>query len=146
LPIYREREANVDILEPFRDIFTLYALIKQSKEMGSVARQFFQSDSVQNTVAVVRVRARGVGSPAIIERLDDGTNPFGQHLRIDLAPKFSQERIDAAVDYRASQSWDNLVQQVWSAVFQQAFRGAQQGDKLTIKVTLTYLNNLGTQT
>ena len=135
----------MDILEPFKDVLAAYSLVTQGKAMASAARQFFQSDTVQGSIAVARVRVRGVGLPAIVERLDDGSNPYDQHLGIDLAPQFSQERIAAALYYRASQSWDYLIQQVWLAIFKQAFRDAQPGDELAIKVALTYLNGLGTQ-
>lgn len=86
--------------------------------------------------------------PAILERLDDGTNPDYQHLRIDLSPKFTQERIESAstVYYRDSQSFDNLIEQFKNAVVEQASRGAQHGEERNIIVTLQLLDNLASYT
>jgi hypothetical protein len=133
----------VDILGPVKDLYTAYNLIKQVWALGRALRRLSESDTVQNTIAEVRVKARSTLMPAILERLDDGTNPEYQHLRIDLSPKFTQERIKSAstVYYRDSQSFDNLIQQFKNAVIEQASRGAQVGEERTSTVMLQLLDD-----
>lgn len=131
-------------LEPLQDLWTLYSLVKQVFETAKAVRsgiQWLQSDTVKNTVATVRVTARSMVFPTIIERLDDGTNPEQLHLRIDMALAFPQERIDTALYYRDSQSKANLAKQFWTAIAEQAFRDAQPGDERNINVTLDYMDN-----
>lgn len=140
----REVRTDVNPLELFKDLWTFYSLAKQMIETAKAVRsgiQWLQSDTVKNTVATVRVTARSMVFPTVIERLDDGTNPEQQHLCIDMAVSFPQERIDAALYYRDSQSKANLAKQFWTAVAEQAFQGAQPGDERTIHVILDYMDN-----
>jgi hypothetical protein len=132
-------------LEPFTGLWSLYSLLKQMYDTAKTIRSGIewlrQSDTVKNTVASVRVATRSMVFPTLIERLDDGTSREQQHLRIDMAYAFPQARIDNALYYRGSQSKANLAKQFWSAVAEQAYRGAQPGDELNINVTLDYMDN-----
>ena len=134
----------MDDLGPLQGLLMLIGLVKQMHEIAITFQSGIQWIRQSNGVALVRVMARNTVFPTIVERVDDGTNPEQQHLRIDMALRFPQERIDNAVCYRDSQSVANLVEQALTAVFTQALRDAQLGDERTINVTLDYMDSAAT--
>lgn len=106
-------------------------------------KRFGRSDmywEAQNTVADLRMKARGHVSPVVIERLDDGTHPEYQHLNVDFAPAFPPERIAKALHYWSSQSFGNVDRVLQQEIVVHALRGAYEGEERTATIVLTVLD------
>lgn len=122
-----------DILQSVINIVTV---IRAARTLPNLLRQSDKYWEIRNTIADVQLKARGHIAPVIIERLDDGTHPEYQHLSIDVAPDFPQERIEKALHYWPGQSIENVVNAMWAAVVQQALRGAEVGEERTTTLIL----------
>ncbi len=138
----RERRGrDLGLLE---GLLTLISFVKQVHEIAIGFQSGIQLMRQSNSIALVRVMARNSIFPTIIERVDDGTNPEQQRLRIDMARTFPQERKDRALYYRDSQSVAHLVEQALIAVFAQVLSNAQPNDERTINLTIDYLDGAAT--
>jgi len=130
-----------ELFNTLRDILYLVSVIRL---LPAMMRQFQQSAlrwEMENSVADLKLKARGHVLPVLIERLDDGTDPTRQHLACDMAPKFPQERIDRALYYRETQSIHNIFIVLGTEVAKQAQRGAEPGDERAGTVVIDILGD-----
>ncbi len=126
-------------MSPFDIVSYFLTLASLGKTLAESFKQFEKSGmywEAQNTVADLRMKARGHVSPVLIERLDDSTHPEYQHLRIDFAPSFPPERIAQALHYWPSQSLENVNKVLRREMVIHALRGAQPGDDRTATIVL----------
>ncbi len=119
-------------------------LLTISFQLPRALKQIRQSPpywEMRNTLADMRMKARGHITPVIIERLDDGSDPEHQHLRIDMARTFPQERLEHALYSWSSQSFSNVALVVLHAAIKQAIQDAHPGEERTTTVTLDVLSS-----
>lgn len=131
----------MDILTSLRLLGILLSIAFQLPRTLKQIRQSPPYWEMRNTLADMRMKARGHVTPVIIERLDDGADPEHQHLRVDMARTFPQERIDKALYSQSSQSFKNMAILVLYAAIKQAAQNAQSGDERTTTVTLDVLSS-----
>jgi hypothetical protein len=127
----------------------LAALFTILRQLPGLVKRWQQSDArweLENNVADLRMKVRGHIAPVIIERLDDGTDPAHQRLGLDLAPRFSEERIAGALRYWPTQSWEIVMEALVYEIAQQAWRDAQPGEERTSAVTLDIMRGVGEYT
>jgi hypothetical protein len=121
----------LDILNGFLEV---YGVMQAGKELLKALDRRGALEGAKDAMVDVRMKARGHLWPVIIERLDDGTDPQHQHLSLDWALwglEYPEERIQKALHYWSSQSFENIVAAFSAAIEAQALRGAQEGEERT---------------
>lgn len=121
----------------------IVATLRLIQVTPGIMKQFASSDfrwELENTKADITMKMRGNIIPVIIERLDDGTDPTHQHLSLDIAPAFSQGRIERALYYSNGLTRDAAFKIIGYEWAKQAMRGAEHGEELTISTTIDMLD------
>jgi hypothetical protein len=128
---------------------TIVATLRIVFMMPQIMKQFSESNfrfELENIKADITFKRRGHIMPVLIERLDDGTNPTQQHLSLDLALVFPQERIDRALYYRNGLTAYRVFQVLGYEIGKQAAVGAEPGEERTISAVIDVFDGAITYT
>lgn len=121
------------------DLATIFTMVRDGRDLLRILRRRGVLSNAETNWSGMRIKGRGYHAPVIIERLDDGTDPAHQHLRIDIEPAFPADRIQKALHYWPSQSSENVVNALWIDVKAQALHDAHEGEERTCTVVLDLL-------